>query len=107
MLNKKARQEHEMKIKEVIEGGKEPVKVNYDFSDEDLQTALGKLTEASMKYDHARKGKPETFEPATLTPLDFRRALRGTFNVNLTPSELGALICTFDKEGTGNVRILQ
>lgn len=108
MITKNA-EENLLKIKQVQEGGPSggPVVANYDFSEEDLQAALKALTEASVRFDNGKNKKLECFEPQALSPLDFKRALKGTFNVKLSPKELGALVCTFDKEGTGQINCYQ
>lgn len=93
--------EHEKKIKAVRE--KKTFKIDYNFNDEDLENATSKLTAASVKYDKSRGASLASFDPIALTPQEFKEALVRTFNIHLTPLELGAVVCTFDKEGKGSV----
>lgn len=86
---------------------KKSFKVNYDFEDSDLESVLNKLTEVSLHYDKSRGMSLDSFEPESLSPQEFHAALLRTFNLNLNPSELGAIICTLDKDGTGKVIHIQ
>lgn len=94
--------ESEQKVKEVQQGSTK-LKINYDFQDSDLVSANKKLKEASTFFDQSRGGSLSSFDPLTLTPVEFKRALKRTFNLSFTPSELGALVCSYDKEGKGGI----
>jgi len=94
--------EHEQKIKEVQQGTSK-LKINYDFKQSELDSAMAKLTESSTFFDQSRGGTLSSFEPLSLTPVEFKRALKRTFNLSFTPAELGALVCTYDKDGKGSV----
>ena len=59
-------------------------KINYD-TDEDVDSAKAKLTEAAVWFDKSRGGSLASFEQLYLSPLEFQRALKRTFNVILTP----------------------
>lgn len=104
MLTKKAEQEHVKRMEQVKESI--ILNIDYEFAEEDLKNALAKLTEASIRYDSARGVSLTSFEPATLSPREFMKGLRKTFNINLPPKELGALVIHFDKDGTSTVQNL-
>lgn len=93
--------EEERKLKEAFE--KKNFQVYYEFEDHHLQSALAKLQKVSAKFDRARGAGLDSFEPDSLTPLQFHEALQRTFNLTLGPYELGAVICTFDKDETGKI----
>lgn len=78
-------------------------KINYDFKEEDADSAKAKLTEAAVWFDSSRGGSLASFEQLYLSPLEFNRALKRTFNVVMTPAELGAIVTMMDKEGKGHV----
>jgi len=91
-LDALAEQEHLQKMKAVQEGGGKELKISYDFTDNDLQSARAKLTEAAVFFDRARGGSLSSFEALSLSPLEFKRALKRTFNITLSPTELGELL---------------
>lgn len=78
-------------------------KINYDFKEEDADSAKAKLTEAAVWFDKSRGGSLASFEQLYLSPLEFNRALKRTFNIVMTPAELGAIVTMMDKEGKGHV----
>jgi hypothetical protein len=93
--------DHQRRMKETQES--KTFRIDYDFSDADMQSALSKLLVASTNYDTVRGVSLDSFEPESLGPQLFTEALQRTFNVFLTPAELGAMMVTFDKQGKGKV----
>ena len=75
------------------------------FTDEDFQTALGKLTEAAFKYSKNAPGAPNlsAFESKSMPPHIFKEQLKRAFGIKATPPELAALMKIFDTEGTGMI----
>jgi len=90
----KVEADHLKKVDSVLNS--EKVSVAATFVEKDLNSALAKLTEASIKFDKMRGGSLISFEPSFLTPLEFKRAVRRTFNLNFNAEEMGALIQYFD-----------
>jgi Ca2+-binding EF-hand superfamily protein len=104
LLNQQAEEEHHKKILAVQNS--ETLKMSDRFGDKHLQSALAKLTAASLNYDKVRGVSLISFEPATLSPLEFKKALKRTFNLKLTPQEMGAAVDYFDKDGSKQVNTL-
>jgi hypothetical protein len=52
---------------------------------------------AGCAYSHLLMYRVTGFDGVELTPYEFKEALRRTFNLNFTPSELGALVRKYDK----------
>jgi Ca2+-binding EF-hand superfamily protein len=104
MLNQQAEEEHHKKI--IAVQNSESIKISERYSDKHLQSALAKLTEASLNYDKVRGVSLISFEPATLTPLEFKKALKRTFNLKLSPQEMGAAVDYFDKDGSKQVNTM-
>jgi hypothetical protein len=90
----KVEADHLKKVDSVLNS--EKVSIAATFVEKDLNSALAKLTEASIKFDKMRGGSLISFEPSFLTPLEFKRAVRRTFNLNFNAEEMGALIQYFD-----------
>lgn len=90
----KVEADHLKKVDSVLNS--EKVSIAASFVEKDLNSALSKLTEASIKFDKMRGGSLISFEPSFLTPLEFKRAVRRTFNLNFNAEEMGALIQYFD-----------
>jgi hypothetical protein len=101
-LIQQAEENHIKKMEEVQNSG--TVKVSDQYSDKHLKSALAKITEAAMRYDKVRGVSLISFEPATLSALEFKKALKRTFNITLTPAEMGAALEHFDKDGSRTVR---
>lgn len=78
-------------------------KVQTDFTEEDFQSGISKLTEAAIKHDRNSTSAVGlgSFECESMPPLVFKEQLKRVFNIVLTPRELGALMAYFDKEDTG------
>lgn len=100
-----AHENHQKKIAAVQNS--ESVRISSNFSDRHLKSALAKLTEAATRYDKVRGVSLISFEPSNLSPLEFQKALKRTFNIKLTPQEMGATVDYFDKDGNKTVRILR
>lgn len=77
--------------------------IDFNFKDAHLKSVMKKLTAASTKYDTIRGNSLQSFAPIALEPKEFQAALQRTFNLFLSPPELGAIVCTLDKEGDGKV----
>lgn len=97
-LDELAIKQSEQKAKEVAESSG-TFKISFDYTEKDMDSATEKLTEASVWFDRSRGGSLLSFEQKSLSPLDFSRALFRTFNIKLTPEELGAVIVSLDKSG--------
>ena len=89
------------KIKEIQNS--ETIKIDDAYSDNDLKSGLDKLTKAAMFHDSERGASLISFEPASITPLEFKKALKRTFNITLTPAEMGAMVTYFDKDRKNKV----
>jgi hypothetical protein len=68
--------------------------VDYNFSEAERRNALDKLNSAAAIFDrtHHTAKSLKAFERAYMEPIEFRDALKGTFDITLTPKELGALV---------------
>ena len=97
-----AEQEHQKKIEAVQNS--ETLRISDSFGDRHLKSALAKLTEAAIRYDKVRGVSLISFEPAHLSPLEFKKALKRTFNIKFTAQEMGAAVDYFDKDGSKTVR---
>mmetsp|Transcript_35368 Transcript_35368/g.45400 ORF Transcript_35368/g.45400 Transcript_35368/m.45400 type:complete len:571 (+) Transcript_35368:131-1843(+) len=62
-----------------------------------------KLGRLAMNFDPQRSGVLRGFDGTSLGPTEFKEQMRRNFGMNLTPSELGAMITWFDKDGDGTV----
>lgn len=88
---------HVEKMNQVIEGT--AIDISYDYVDTDVANILAKLTEASVFFD--KECSPLiSFEPSHLSAIDFIRSVKRTFNVRMTPAELGYLMKTYDIDGS-------
>ena len=103
LLTIQAEEQHKKKIEAVQNS--ETVKISDEFTDRHLKSALAKLTEAAVNYDKVRGVSLISFEPATLSPLEFKKALKRTFNITLTAQEMGAMVDYFDKDGSKTVSV--
>lgn len=82
---------------------KKSFQISYEFSEINTESAISKITEASVKYDKSRGASLQSFDPKVLTPQEFDQALVRTFNLKLNPMELGSMVCLYDKDGKGDV----
>lgn len=96
-----ATQTHEEKIAAVLNS--ETVEISDRYTDQHLQSAIDKLTDVAIKYDKVRGVSLISFEPVSLTPLEFKKALKRTFNMRLTAEEMGAMVNYFDKDQSNTV----
>lgn len=103
--------EHDKKVAEeqlAIEKAKERKReafVNWDFTNEEFNSALDQLKVAAGNYDrtHPSSVSLEGFAGASLSPGNFREMLKRTFGIKLSPGELGAAVKFFDSDGDGSV----
>lgn len=101
VAEEKARKELEDKIK--ANESKVESYVDWEFTHADFSSAIAKLKVVAATYDknHPSAVKLDGFQGARLTPGVFREMLKRTFNVHLTPKELGAAVKFFDADGDG------
>jgi len=97
---REAMKELEARRKQEIET-KAASKISFKFSEDDLKTAMEKVTEAAVKYDRHAPGavQLDAFDCEYMEPVVFKEQLKRAFNMNLHPGELGALIKHLAKEG--------
>ncbi len=100
-LIEEAEAENARKLKAASE--KKSFKIYFDFDERHLQSALTKLQDASTKFDKSRGVTLDSFVSESLSPQEFQEAIQRTFNLTLGPSELGAIVTTFDKNSSGKV----
>lgn len=95
---KRKEEEKEMEAEQ-----KNNLKITYDFTENDFQSAISKLTAAAVKYDRHAAGAVglDAFEGEAMLPHVFKEQLKRVFNIRLSPPELGALMSYFDKDGDG------
>ena len=89
-LDRIAQEAHTAKVKAVQE--KKTFKIDFIYGDGVKKSAMQKLIDASMKYDKARGASLASFEPAFLSQMEFSQAIVRTFNLILTPKELGFVV---------------
>ncbi|CAM9433698.1 unnamed protein product [Scytosiphon promiscuus] len=82
---------------------KNALKLNSSYSEEHHESAMVKITKAAARYDknHPSAVSLDAFDGAQMEPHVFREQLKRAFAIKLTPPELGAAICAFDKDGDG------
>ena len=95
----------EKKAKEDAKEHKREAFVNWDFTNEEFNSALDQLKVAAGNYDrhHPSSVSLDGFQGASLSPGHFREMLKRTFGIKLTPGELGAAVKFFDSDGDGTV----
>lgn len=98
---KEAHEKHLKKMHEVQNSA--TLNISHDFTEMDLQSALEKFTQAAIKYDKTRGASLISFEGSHLSPLEFKKAIKRTFNLKLSPAELGAIVKYFDNDENGQV----
>ena len=78
--------------------------IDWNYGEVDKTNVYKRCTEAAAKYDKNSPGcvSLDAFECKFLTPLEFREAMKRTFNIPLAPKELAVLVSDFD-DGNGNV----
>jgi Leucine-rich repeat (LRR) protein len=79
--------------------------VDYEFTEQDFDIALSKLIEMCHRFDQRQLGPAgwAAFTSMSLTPSEFREMAKRTFNLKVTPRELGALVTYFDVQMKGVV----
>jgi hypothetical protein len=102
-LNEQAEKEHLEKIKSVSES--ESVPFSAEFTEDDLNSALKKLTHASVFYDKSRGITLSSFEPISLSLLEFKRGIKRTFNFEFTAKEMGAIFNYLQKDSENRVTV--
>lgn len=97
--------EEERKKKASLLEEKNSLKVSYNYTEEEYQSAMHKLTEAAWKYDKTMPGAPnlDAFEAKYMEPHVLKEQLKRAFYMNVTPQELGAIIHFFDPEHKGYI----
>lgn len=98
------RREEEAAKKKALEE-KNNSECDYNFSEEDKNTVLEKLTQAAIKYDknHPSSVSLVGFQGAFMKPHVFKDMIFRTFNIKTTPKELGALMNHFDRDMNGEI----
>lgn len=68
--------------------------INYDFSDEDMESALSKLKSAALKHDknHPAAVSLSAFDVSSMPAADFQELCRRVFRIDITGKELGAIV---------------
>lgn len=99
---------HEQTEKEHIERmlavqKSEKVAFTRDYKPEDLQSAMAKITQAAVFHDKERGGSLISFDPDSLDLLQFKRALKRTFNIEFTAPEMGAMFEYLPKDDKDQV----
>ena len=97
----KAEADHIKKVEEVANS--DTVRVSWKFADKDLQSGMDKLRTAALKYDPVRGVALTSFEPKYCTPLEFKKGIKRTFDLKLTPKEMGAVVKHFDRDRCNKV----
>ena len=79
--------------------------IDFDFEKSDFESAMEKIRIEAAKYDRNHSSAPSLngFQGANLPIYQFKSQLKKTFNITLTPQELGALVKYFDTSATGSV----
>lgn len=79
-----------------------PVKVSYEFTEEDQERAIEKMTESAVLYDRSMPGavQLDAFDCEYMPPEVFNQQLRRCFNMHLNPSELGAFIRWLNRDSS-------
>jgi hypothetical protein len=102
-LDEEAHSEHLRKIEAVMKS--QSVKVADEYDERHLKSVLKQLTEASVKFDKNKGGTLISFDPESLDALEFKKAIKRTFDLTFTPEEMAAAITYFDKKGEKKVCI--
>jgi Ca2+-binding EF-hand superfamily protein len=97
---KKRHHEREKEFERKLE-----TKLNANFSEEDLESAMEKLIDASIRFERLFLGTPQllAFECEAMRPAMFRQQLQMIFGINLTSKEYGALVSFLAREEDGQI----
>ena len=79
--------------------------VDFEFSEEEFESALAKYIFVCHQFDRRQLGPAgfSPFEVEMLNPAEFRETMKSTFNLRVTPRELGALVTYFDTQNKKSV----
>ena len=104
------KQAREAKVKadeerELFNAQRNSLKVDYDYTEADMTSAVEQIMTAATWYDRNSPGtvQLDAFQGAELGPAEFREQLKRVFNIKLNPKELGAAMHHFDKDQGGTV----
>lgn len=100
-MNEQAEKDHVEKMLAVQKSEKVPI--SQTFTDNDLHTALRKLTDVASFFDKTRGAGLQSFEPQSLNLVQFKRALKRTFDIQFTAPEMGAIVKHLQKNDKGEV----
>jgi len=100
-VTKLSKQEKNRRLQQAKEEQKALIawqEVDFGFSEEEFDSALSKLIHLCYNFDQRQVGPAGlmAFEAKALNPAEFREMLKRTFNVKVSPRELGALVTYFD-----------
>eukprot|EP01041_Mallomonas_annulata_P011098 gene11098-23199_t len=98
------KREIQRRDKEILD--KQAIKISaLEFTEEDFQSGIAKLTEAAIKHDRNSTSAIGlgAFESESMPPHIFKEQLKRVFNIILSPAELSALMSYFDKENRGSI----
>ena len=96
-----AEKEHIEKMQAVQKS--ERVPISQTFTATDLQTAMQKLTAVAAFFDKSRGAGFQSFEPQSLNLVQFKRALKRTFDITFTAPEMGAMVNHLQKNEQGEI----
>ena len=105
---KRQRIEKELKLEEARRRENEQramASVDFDFTEDDFDTALAKIVNMCHRFDRRQLGPAglKPFEASSVTPSEFREMMKRSFDLILTPSELGAMVTYWDPAMNGTV----
>jgi hypothetical protein len=80
-------------------------KVSYQYTEEEFNSAISKLTEAAWRFDKMMPGSAslEAFDTQYMEAHIFKDQLKKAFRMKVSPQELGAIMHYFDPEDTGKL----
>jgi Ca2+-binding EF-hand superfamily protein len=101
----KQKSQEAKELKEKMKSEKMEACVDYDFTHDQFASTMEKLKLAASTYDrnHPSAVSLDGFQGSNLTPGVFREMLKRTFNIKLSPGELGAAVKFFDSDGDGTI----
>lgn len=93
----------EEKLAESLRRGE--AEIDFEFTEEDFDSALTKLIETCHRFDQRQLGPAgwRAFQTDKLSPTEYRELMKQTFDMRITPQELGALVTYFDVDFSGMV----
>ena len=80
-------------------------KVDRSFTPAHKELALQKIAKCAVDFnvDPINSLALQSFQGSVMEPHVFKEMLRRTFNLKMSPGELGAIISIFDKDGDGEI----